>query len=217
MKKEHFPSFRKPGTILPGDQKDSSEVENIKKPSSSGKTENESRRLYYTGTIDEAKCEKIVTGLLDLEAQDPTKDILFYIDSYGGFVDSFFAMHDAMKMLRCNVATIGIGKTMSCGLLLLISGTPGYRFITPNARVLIHQVSAGTFGNVSEMEDDVKAALEMQKRICKLIVEYTKISKNKLEKIMERQSYFSAKEALEMGIVDEIAESNNQIYRKVKV
>jgi ATP-dependent Clp protease protease subunit len=99
----------------------------------------------------------------------------------------------------------------------LISGTPGYRFITPNARVLIHKMSGGSFGNVSDMEDDVKAALQLQKNICKLIVEYTKISKNKLEKMMERQTYLSAKEAKEMGLVDEIADHNSVIYKKVRV
>jgi len=203
--------------IMPNFNGDIKETMNGEKKSSPVIKDPDSRRLYFTGDVNEDKAEKVVTGLLDLEARDPMKDILLYIDSYGGLADSFFSMHDAMRMLRCNVATIGIGKTMSCGFLLLISGTPGYRFITPNARVLIHKLSAGTFGNVSEMEDDVNAALDLQKRICKLIVDYTKISKKKLEKIMERQTYLSAKEAKEMGIVDEIAESNSQIYKKVKV
>lgn len=181
------------------------------------KTDTDSRRIYLTGDFNEDKAEKIVTSCLDLEAKDPLKDIMIYIDSYGGIVHSFFSMHDTIKMLRCKVATIGIGKTMSCGFLLLISGTPGYRFITPNARVLIHRVSGGAFGSVTDMEDEVQEALRLQKMAFNLIVDYTKITKSRLEKIMERQSYFSSKEALEMGIVDEIVASNTQIYRKVNV
>jgi len=179
--------------------------------------ENNSRRIYFTGQFNEDKSEKVVTSLLDLEAKDPLKDILLYISSYGGLVDDFYAMHDALKLLRCKVATIGIGKQMSCGLLLLISGTPGLRFMTKNSRVLIHKLSGGAFGSVSEMEDEVNESLRLQKKVCEMIVDYTNITKSRLEKIMLRQSYFSPQEAKEMGIIDEILESNKNLYGKVNV
>lgn len=181
------------------------------------KSEASGRRIYLTGEFCESATEKVVTNLIDLEAKNPLKDILLYINSYGGIVDDFFAMHDAMKMLRCNVATIGIGKQMSCGFLLLISGTPGLRFATANSRILIHQVSSGFWGPLSQIKDEVDAVKILQERINEIILKYTKIKKSKLEKIMERQYFVYPPEAKELGIIDDVIDSNMDLYSKIKI
>jgi len=136
------------------------------------------RIIYLTGTIDEPKAEAVITKMLQYESKNSEDDILFYIDSYGGMVDSFVSIHDTIKMLRCNVATICIGKAMSCGQMLLISGTKGKRFITPNSRVLIHQLSFGTEGKLKYIENNVKENQRMNKEVWeKYIVKYTHITK----------------------------------------
>jgi len=175
------------------------------------------RRIYMTGEFNEEKAEKIVTSMLDLEAKNPLKDILLYIDSYGGYVDSFFSIHDTIKMLRCRVATISLGKAMSCGFMLLISGSPGLRFIAPNSRVLIHEISAFNFGKISEMETEVNEVRRLQEKFTNLVLDYTKISKEELKKLFAKESYIDAEECEKLGIVDHIIVSNRDLYKKVKV
>ena len=108
------------------------------------------RLIYMSGEFNERKAEHIVSKLLFFECVNPVKDILLIIDSYGGIVDSFVSIHDTINLLRCNVATCCIGKAMSCGQLLLISGAKGKRFITPNSRVMIHEFTAGSYGKLTD-------------------------------------------------------------------
>jgi len=112
------------------------------------------RIVYMSGDFDETKAQYMITKLLSFESQDPTKDIIMYIDSYGGYIDSFIAIHDVIKMIRCDVATVCVGKAMSCGQMLLISGAKDKRFITPNSRVLIHELSSGRYGKVHELDNE---------------------------------------------------------------
>jgi len=175
------------------------------------------RIIYMSGNFNEDKAKEIVTRMFELETRNPNDDILLYIDSYGGHVHSFLAIHDAMKMLRCDVATVCIGKAMSCGQMLLISGTKGKRFITPNSRVLIHQVSSVAYGKISDIELDISESKELQKILESMIIKYTKISSKELKSIMGFDSYFSAKQSLEMGLVDHIITSPNVLYKNIKV
>ena len=100
------------------------------------------RIVYFKGKFTEDATHSVIQKLLEFELKDPLKDIVLYIDSYGGYVDSFLAIHDAIRLCRCDVATVCIGKAMSCGQMLLISGAKGKRFITLNSRVLMHPVSS---------------------------------------------------------------------------
>ena len=177
----------------------------------------DNRIIYMSGEFNEATAKDVVSRLITLEAKDPTKDILMYIDSYGGHVHSFLAMHDIMKMLRCNIATVAIGKTMSCGQMLLISGTPGRRFITPNARVLMHEISNATWGKLSDLEVDINETKALRKILDEMILKYTKIKKGELSQIMVRDSYFSAQEALKLGIVDYIIHKPQDLYSRIKI
>lgn len=180
-------------------------------------TDSKNRRIYLSNDLTEEKAEKVVTSLLDLEADDPTKDILLYVDSYGGYVDSAISIHDAMKMLRCKVSTVCIGKAMSAAAFILMSGTSGYRFITQNSRVMIHQVHSFNFGNVSQLDNELDEVKRLQERLFNLTIKYSKISEKKLTKIMEKDSYFTSEESLDLGIVDQIVKSNSEIYSKIKV
>lgn len=180
-------------------------------------TLDENRIIYMSGDFNEEKAKEIIIRMFTLESKDPSKDILMYIDSYGGWVHSFLAIHDVIKMLRCDVATVAIGKTMSCGQMLLISGTQGKRFITPNSRVLMHEISSGTCGKLSDMETDVNETKALKKIVENLIVKYTKIKEKELKDIMRRDTYFSSAEALKFGLVDYIIHKPKDLYSKIKI
>lgn len=183
----------------------------------SGSTLEDNRIIYMSGDFTEEKAKEIITKLFTLEAKDPSKDILMYIDSYGGYVHSFLAIHDVMKMLRCDIATVSIGKSMSCGQMLLVSGTKGKRFATPNARILMHEISSGTFGKISDIEVDVNETKALKKVCEDLILKYTKIKKAELKELMIRDSYFSSQEALKLGMVDYIVYKPKDLYSKINL
>lgn len=176
------------------------------------------RIIFMNGFFDEDKAKTIMERLLTLEAQDPRKDIIMYIDSYGGHVHSLLAIHDVIKNLcRCDVATVCTGKAMSCGQILLMSGTKGKRFATPNARILVHEVGGGTFGKLSEMEIDINENKELQKILEGLFIKYSKLKKEDLNKLMQRDSYLSAKEAIKYGIIDSVVETPTMLYKKLNI
>jgi len=175
------------------------------------------RIIYVNGDFDEECVQNTVLTMLDYECDDPTKDILMFIDSFGGFYDSFIAIHDAMQICRCDVATICVGKAMSCGQMLLMSGKNGKRFITPNSRIMMHQIHYDYAGNVSQMENELQQSKECQKIMEDLIIKYTHIKKPMLKDIMSRETYLSAKQALEFGLVDYIVENPKALYAKLKL
>lgn len=183
------------------------------------KKENDKNRIIFlSGNFDEHKAKNVINEIIRLESEDPTKDILLMIDSYGGYVHSFMAIHDFMKHVsRCNVITLGIGKQMSCGQMLLMSGTKGKRFSTPNSRVLMHQLSAGTFGKLSEMEVDIEENKRVQQILEKLVLKYTKVTKKQFKDLMQRDSYLSSQEALDYGIIDAIIQKPTDIYKHPSV
>jgi ATP-dependent Clp protease protease subunit len=178
----------------------------------------DNRIIYLSGDFDENKSKDVIDKILKLEAKNPNKDILLMIDSYGGYVHSLLAIHDVIKHItRCKVITLGIGKQMSCGQLLLISGEKGARFATPNSRILLHQISSVTFGKLADMEVDIDESRKLQVIIENLIVKYTKISKKELTELMKIDSYMSAEEALKLGIIDGIIKKPSDLYKHPKV
>jgi ATP-dependent Clp protease protease subunit len=177
----------------------------------------ENRIIFLSGAFNEDKAKEVITRIFTLEAKNPTKDIIMYIDSYGGHVHSFMAIHDIIKISRCNVATVCIGKAMSCGQMLLISGTKGKRFSTPNSRILLHEISNGTWGKLSDMEIDINETKSLQKIIEDLIIKYTKINKIKIKELMTRDRYFSATECIEMGIIDHIINTPKDLYSRINI
>ena len=179
--------------------------------------ETDNRFIFMKGDFNEESAHEIVKKLFDLETKDPFSDITIFIDSYGGYVDSFIAMHDAIRLCRCDVATVCLGKAMSCGQMLLISGKKGKRFITPNSTVLMHPLSMGNYGNIHEIEIESKEGRRQQDMLQNMIRKYTKINKKKLDELMSKDSYIPAKEALELGIVDHIVDSMGDISKHLKI
>lgn len=184
-------------------------------PLKKGIDQDTSRLVYFSGAFNETKACNIISHLLALDTADPTKDIVMYIDSYGGVVDSFIAIHDAIKMLRCNLVTVCIGKAMSCAAMLLMTGTKGRRFITPNSRILLHQITTIHYGKTTDLVNEMKETKRQQKLLESMIIKYTKIKRSDLKKILEYDSYFSSQQALKMGVVDYIIKKPEDLYSRI--
>jgi len=177
----------------------------------------DNRIIYVNGLFDEDMTKDIFEKIIALELKNPNKDILIVLDSYGGHCHSFLAIHDAMKLCRCDIATFCIGKAMSCGQMLLMSGTKGKRFASKHSRVLVHELSAVAWGKLADMEIDVSEHKEVQKIMDKLIVKHTGLSKSKIKKLMQRDSYMSAKEAKQLGLIDHVVKSNKDLYKRINL
>jgi len=175
------------------------------------------RIIYFNGTFTENKVQETIKKLLEYEVEDSSKDILMFIDTNGGYVDSFMAIHDTIKMLRSNVATMCIGKAMSCGAMLLISGTKGKRFITPNSRVLIHELSVSSSGKLSDISRDVTESERLQKIINSFILQYTEIKETEIENFMSKDSYITAIQAKELNVVDHIVHNYDEMLGKLNL
>lgn len=178
----------------------------------------EGRRIFLFGEINEEKTEKTIESLLDLESKDPIKDIIFYIDSFGGMVDSAMAIHDVIRLLRCRVAGVCVGKAMSAGAFILMSCTKGLRFMTTHARLMMHEMSGGAFGSVSDIDMEIEEMQRLQALWIDLMVKYTKMSLSEVRQVTKpTSSYMTAKQAQKFGIVDEILVSNKEIAKKLNV
>tara|TARA_Y100000296_G_C5131682_1_gene235899 strand:- start:475 stop:1104 length:630 start_codon:yes stop_codon:yes gene_type:complete len=165
--------------------------------------------------VIEEKVAEIVHALLYMNEQnkmegDPEKrkDIEFYISTYGGSADDMFALYDIMKQVQhtTDIITIGMGKVMSAGVLLLAGGTPGKRRIGRNCRIMLHSVIAGNHGALHNLVNEMEAIQDLQEIYIARLVEETKMTKSQLKKMLERKVnvYLSAEQAIEYGIVDEI-------------
>jgi len=170
----------------------------------------ESRIIFLNGRIDEKKAKEINEKLLLLEWESPIQDIYFYIDSYGGYVDSTFSIIDVMNLISCDVQTICIGKAMSGAAMVLATGTKGKRFITPNSRVMIHQVWSFSFGSASEIEIEAKEIKRLQQKVETLLVKTTGQKLNQIRKDLTYLRYMTAKEAVDYGLVDAIMNSRER-------
>ena len=148
----------------------------------------------------------IVAQMLFLEAEDPDKDILFYINSPGGSVTAGMSIYDTMQYIKCDVSTIVMGQAASMGSLLASSGAKGKRFILPNARHMIHQPSGGAQGMQSDIEISYKEITYLKKRLTEIYVKHNSAGKtyDEFERDMDRDKFMSAEEALEYGLVDKI-------------
>ena len=162
-------------------------------------------RIIFLGSdVNEATANTIVAQLLFLQAQDPKKDIYFYINSPGGSVYDALAIYDTMQYVTNDVQTVGIGVQASAAAFLLSSGTKGKRFALPNATVMIHQPSSGTRGKVTDQEIDLRESLRIKHLLEEIMAKNTGQKASKIHEDMERDKWLSAEEAKEYGIVDEI-------------
>lgn len=146
----------------------------------------------------------VVAQMLFLQAEDPKKDIFFYINSPGGSVYDALAIYDTMQFITNDVQTVGIGLQASAAAFLLSSGTKGKRLLLPHATVMIHQPSSGTRGKVTDQEIDLKESLRIKHLLEEIMAKNTGQKKERIHEDMERDRWLSADEALEYGIVDKI-------------
>jgi ATP-dependent Clp protease protease subunit len=169
-------------------------------------------RIIFLGTdVNEHTANLVVAQLLFLQAEDPKKDIYFYINSPGGSVYDALAIYDTMQYVANDIQTVGIGVQASAAAFLLSSGTKGKRIILPNSTVMIHQPSSGTRGKVTDMEIDLKESLRIKQRLSDIMAKNTGQTVKKIQSDMERDYWMTAEEAKTYGVVDKVIKSLKQI------
>jgi ATP-dependent Clp protease protease subunit len=162
------------------------------------------RIIFLTGQVNDNVSALITAQLLFLEADNPKKDIAFYINSPGGVVTSGLGIYDTMQYIRPKVTTICIGQACSMGSLLLEAGEPGQRYSLPNSRIMIHQPSGGAQGQATDIEIQANEILALRKRLNQIYVDHTGQKLADVEKAMERDNFMSPDEAKKFGLIDEI-------------
>ena len=168
------------------------------------------RIIFLTGPVYDQVSALICAQLLFLESENPSKDIAFYINSPGGVVSAGLAIYDTMQSIRIPVSTLCIGQAASMGSLLLCAGAKGKRFATPNSRIMVHQPSGGAQGQASDIEIQAKEILLLRKRLKVIYVTHRGLLLHASQAKLERDSYMSAEEARDFGLVDEVVESRPQ-------
>ena len=164
------------------------------------------RIVFLSEEVNDTTASLIVAQLLYLEAQDPDKDIQFYINSPGGSVTAGMAIYDTMKYIKCDVATICVGMAASMGAFLLSAGTKGKRLALPNAEIMIHQPSAGTQGQITDMAIHMKRLETIKARMNRIMAENTGKSVEEVTAACERDNFMTSQEALEFGLIDRVIE-----------
>jgi ATP-dependent Clp protease, protease subunit len=169
-------------------------------------------RIIWLGSeVRDENANEIAAKLLMLAAEDAERDIYLYINSPGGSVTAGFAIYDTMQFVPNDVVTVGIGLAASIGQLLLTSGTKGKRYLTPNARVLLHQPHGGFGGTASDIQTQAQLILDMKHRIAEITADQTGKSVDQIIADGDRDRWFNAREAVEYGFVDHIRESATDV------
>jgi len=162
-------------------------------------------RIIFLGTgVNDEVANVIIAQLLFLEAEDPDKDITFYINSPGGVVTAGLAIYDTMQYIKCDIATLCMGQAASMGAVLLAAGTAGKRYSLPNSRILIHQPMGGFQGQATDIEIHAKEILRMRKDLNDILANHTGKKVKKIATDTERDFFMSAEEAKAYGIIDKV-------------
>lgn len=162
-------------------------------------------RIIFLGTeIDDNVANSVVAQLLFLEAEDPDKDIIMYINSPGGVITSGFAIYDTMQYIKPDVSTVCVGQAASMGALLLTAGAEGKRYSLSNSRIMIHQPLGGARGQATDIEIHTKEILRMREVTESILSKHSKKSVGEIKKDTERDNFMSAEEALTYGLIDKV-------------
>lgn len=162
-------------------------------------------RIIFLGTeIDDNVANAIVAQLLFLEAEDPEKDIIMYINSPGGVVTAGMAIYDTMNYIKPDVQTVCIGQAASMGALLLSAGAKGKRFALEHSRIMIHQPLGGARGQATDIEIQAKEILRMKEMLSRILADVSGKSVEEILRDTERDNYMSAQEAVEYGLIDQV-------------
>ncbi|MDR1861869.1 MAG: ATP-dependent Clp protease proteolytic subunit [Candidatus Ancillula sp.] len=172
------------------------------------------RIIWLDSEVNSESANRISKQLMLLAADEPTRDITMYINSPGGSITDGMAIYDIMQLISPDVVTIAIGMAASMGQFLLSSGTKGKRFITPNARVLMHQPSGGVGGTATDVRIGAELIMDMKQRLSNLTAEQTGQTLEKILEDNEHDNWFTAQEALEYGFVDHIIQNASDVTSK---
>ncbi len=164
------------------------------------------RIIFLSDEVNDTTASLVVAQMLFLEAQDPDKDIAFYINSPGGSVTAGMAIYDTMNFIKCDVSTICIGMAASMGAFLLSAGTKGKRFALPNSEIMIHQPLGGARGQATDIKIQADLILRTRENLNKILAANTGKSIEEIARDTERDNYMTAKEALDYGLIDKIFE-----------
>ena len=162
------------------------------------------RIIFLADEVNDTTASLVVAQMLYLEAQDPDKDIYFYINSPGGSISAGMSIYDTMNYIKCDVSTICIGMAASMGAFLLSSGAKGKRFALPNSEIMIHQPLGGMQGQASDIKIHADHILRIRDKLNKLLAEQTGKSLKTIEKDTERDNFMTAAEACEYGLIDKV-------------
>jgi len=162
------------------------------------------RIIMLSGEVNDQVASTVVAQLLFLEAQDPDKDIYFYINSPGGVITSGLSMFDTMNYIKPDIVTICIGQAASMGAFLLSSGAKGKRYALPNARIMIHQPSGGAQGQSTDIQIQAQEIQRLKDTLNEIMAENCGKKAKQLEKDTERDNFMSSKEAMEYGLIDKV-------------
>lgn len=167
----------------------------------------EDRIIFLGGQISDVTADLVVAQLLFLEAKDPDKDVLVYINSPGGSVTAGMAMFDTMQYIKCDVSTICIGMAASMGAFLLAAGTKGKRLALPNSEIMIHQPLGGAQGQASDIAIHAEQILKLKKKLNQILAERTGQPLDRIERDTDRDFFMSAEDAKAYGIIDDVIAS----------
>ena len=162
------------------------------------------RIIFLTGPVEDQGASLIVAQLLFLEAENPKKEISFYINSPGGVVTSGLSIYDTMQFIRCPVTTLCTGQAASMGSLLLSAGEAGHRFALPNARIMVHQPSGGFQGQATDILIHAREIEALKRRLNEIYVKHTGRDYATIEQGLERDNFMTAEAAKEFGLIDDI-------------
>ena len=160
--------------------------------------------IFLSEEVNDTTAALVVAQMLYLEAQDPDKDIQFYINSPGGSVTSGMAIYDTMQYIKCDVSTICVGMAASMGAFLLAAGTKGKRIALPNSEIMIHQPLGGMQGQVTDIQIHAQRLGEIKKKLNEILAERTGKSYEEISRDTERDNFLTAQQALEYGLIDRV-------------
>jgi ATP-dependent Clp protease protease subunit len=172
-------------------------------------------RIIFLGTaIDDNVANVVIAQLLFLQTEDPEKDIHIYVNSPGGVVSAGLAMYDTMQYVKPDIATYCIGQAASMGALLLCAGTKGKRFALPNSRIMIHQPTAGFYGQATDIEIHAREILRMKETLNTIMAKHTGQTFEKVHADTERDYFMSSDEAKAYGLVDDVISTVKEVKTK---
>lgn len=169
-------------------------------------------RIIFLGTaVNDEIANLVIAQLLFLEADDPDKDITFYINSPGGVVTAGMAIYDTMQYVKCDIATLCLGQAASMGAVLLAAGTAGKRYALPNARIMIHQPMGGFQGQATDIDIHAKEILRIRKDLNRILAGHTGQKLRKIQTDTERDFFLNAAEAKKYGIIDKVLDKREAV------